>query len=135
MTVRASVVAACLGALALGALALAACAHRPGRGDVVWGHQIALANCAKCHGIEADSPRSPNPFAPVFHSLRKHYAALTLNTTFTPTTLRGHAPMPSFALRIDDMADLLAYVQSIQEPGSPAWPKPPFAQCGVGANC
>lgn len=79
--------------------------------------------------------RSPNAFAPPFRELRKRYAAETLNDTFMPYTLAGHAPMPSFAMRADDLGDLLAYVQSVQEPGSEAWPKPAFVKCGGRADC
>ncbi|MEI9889982.1 MAG: cytochrome c [Caulobacteraceae bacterium] len=129
MTVRGLTLAALLVAPIL-----AACADIAGRGDRNWGLQIATANCARCHAI-GTSGNSPNAFAPPLRQLRKHYAVATLNATFTSHTLVGHAPMPNFAARTDDIADLLAYVQSIQESDSPSWPKPPFAQCGVGAIC
>jgi len=116
------------------ALLVSACADRPGVGDVKWGERIAQANCARCHAIGAQGG-SPNAFAPPFRDLRRLYPVETLNDTFTPYTLRGHAPMPNFALRADDMGDLLAYVRSVQTPGAEPWPKPPFAECGVGADC
>lgn len=113
---------------------LAACADVPGSGDVRWGQRIAEANCRRCHAIGL-SGNSPNAFAPPLRELRKHYSAAMLNATFKLHTLAGHAPMPNFAMRADDLGDLEAYVRSIQEPDAPAWPKPPSARCGVGPNC
>jgi mono/diheme cytochrome c family protein len=122
-------------ALALpGVLSLAACADVPGRGDLAWGERLAQANCARCHAI-GPAGGSPNAFAPPFRELRKRYPVETLNASFEPYTLTGHAPMPSFAIRADDLGDLLAYVRSVQDPDSEAWSKPPFAQCGQGARC
>jgi mono/diheme cytochrome c family protein len=121
-------------ALAAAALLLSACADRPGAGDLKWGEHIAQANCARCHAI-GPVGGSPNAFAPPFRDLRRLYPVATLNDTFTPNTLRGHAPMPNFAMRADDMGDLLAYVQSVQAPEAEPWPKPPFAQCGARAAC
>ena len=121
-------------AIAAGSLIACACVDRPGVGDVRWGEHIAQANCARCHAI-GPAGGSPNAFAPPFRDLRRLYPVGTLNDTFTPHTLMGHAPMPNFAMRADDMGDLLAYVRSVQAPGSEPWPKPPFAECGVGAAC
>lgn len=121
-------------AIVAGALLASACVDRPGAGDVKWGERIAQANCARCHAIGPEGG-SPNAFAPPFRDLRRLYSVETLNGAFTPNTLSGHAPMPNFAMRADDMGDLLAYVRSVQAPGSEPWPKPPFAQCGVGASC
>jgi mono/diheme cytochrome c family protein len=129
-----SVTAVRLLTAAAAALLVSACADVPGRGDVRWGEHIAQANCARCHAIGLEG-NSPNGFAPPFRELRGRYPVEVLNATFTPYTLTGHAPMPSLAFRADDLGDLLAYVRSVQAPGSGAWPKPPFAQCGVGAVC
>jgi mono/diheme cytochrome c family protein len=116
-------------AVLLGLLSLAACAGVPRPSDVAWGRRLAQANCARCHAI---GPRgsSPNAFAPPFRELRRRYPVDELNATFTPYTLSGHAPMPDFAARADELADLLAYVRSVQEPGSDPWPPPAFAACG-----
>lgn len=121
-------------AIIASALLAAGCVDRPRAGDVKWGERIAQANCARCHAI-GSAGGSPNGFAPPFRDLRRLYPADTLNDAFMPNTLIGHAPMPNFAMRADDMGDLLAYVQSVQVPGSGPWPKPRFVECGVGAAC
>jgi mono/diheme cytochrome c family protein len=131
MTRRIVLAAALAGALA-GALALGACADVAGRGDLAWGERLARSNCARCHAIGAEGS-SPNAFAPPFRELSKRYPAETLNASFTSHALFGHAPMPNFAsARADDLADLLAYVRSVQDPQAGPWPRPGAAPCGPG---
>jgi mono/diheme cytochrome c family protein len=103
-------------------LALGACASTQQQ-SLDWGRQLAQGNCATCHAI-APGGGSPNPFAPAFRDLRRTYPLATIEKTFAPGQINDHPPMPSFAMRPEDMRDLLAYIKSVQAPPNGPWLDP-----------
>lgn len=102
-------------------LALAACAHEgapaPGgahAGDIEAGRQLAQINCASCHAIGAVGD-SRNPAAPPFRVLSYGYPLNSLEEAFAEGILVGHPDMPEFSLAPQQIDDLLAYIESIQQ--------------------
>ena len=103
-----------------GVIALSACASAPSR-TLDWGHQLARANCAVCHAVEADDA-SRNAFAPPFRDLRKTYDLASIEQTFARGQINDHPPMPSFAVRPDDIRALMDYIKSVQSGPAQPWP-------------
>jgi cytochrome c len=100
----AALLAAALGGLVSGAWAA---------GDVEHGRAIVEENCGRCHatGAEGDSPL---PAAPHFRELSKNYPVSDLQEALAEGILTGHPTMPEFAFEPDDVADIIAYLESIQ---------------------
>jgi mono/diheme cytochrome c family protein len=110
---------------ALGALvALAACAAHPAEpsqaaladasADIAAGRRLAEIYCARCHAI-GTSGDSPHPLAPPFRRLSRDYPVNALEEAFAEGILVGHPSMPEFRLEPEQIEDLLAYIESVQE--------------------
>lgn len=106
-------------ALALSAAALAGCAESEapsGRPDLVeQGHEFALAKCARCHGIGRND-ESPLEQAPPFRRLHQRYPVEQLAEAFAESIVVGHTDMPPFELQPQEIAALLAYLESLERP-------------------
>ena len=92
-------------------LAFGACASTPEQ-SLDWGRSLAEANCARCHAVGPEGG-SPNAFAPLFRDLRKTYSLESIERTFGRGQIDVHPPMPSFAIRPEDLRDLLNYIKSV----------------------
>jgi cytochrome c len=77
------------------------------------GKTFALNNCAKCHSIDKISP-SPLKIAPPFRALHKRYPVETLAEALAEGIQTGHPTMPEFQLEPDQIADLLAYLKTLE---------------------
>lgn len=82
--------------------------------NTVEGHRLAELHCARCHAIDAES-ESPHPMAPAFRRLSRDYPVNALEEAFAEGILVGHPEMPEFRFEPDQVDDLVAYIQSIQE--------------------
>ncbi|MBN8606130.1 MAG: cytochrome c [Caulobacterales bacterium] len=80
----------------------------------VEGHRLAEVHCARCHAIGAEG-ESPHPMAPAFRTLSRDYPVNALEEAFAEGILVGHPEMPEFRFEPDQVDDLVAYIQSIQE--------------------
>lgn len=78
------------------------------------GHEIAQANCSRCHAI-GGAGESPFPEAPPFRTLSRNYRVDSLTEAFAEGISVGHPAMPEFQFEPDDIDDLVAYLQSVQE--------------------
>ena len=75
------------------------------------GHQVARVSCASCHAVEARTD-SPVVRAPAFASREMQHTA-GLAGRMADLTRRGHYGMPPVALSPEQVADLLAYIESL----------------------
>jgi mono/diheme cytochrome c family protein len=83
-----------------------------GRPDA--GRAFAQAQCARCHAIGA-AGASPLAGAPAFRELHRRYPVEQLAEALAEGITAGHAaPMPEFALEPAQIADLLAYLRTLQ---------------------
>ncbi len=82
-------------------------------GDIANGRAILEANCGRCHatGTEGDSPLAA---APHFRELGENYPVSDLQEALAEGILTGHPEMPEFAFEPDEVADIIAYLESIQ---------------------
>lgn len=114
-----------------GALAAltAACAGLPGAASeppqmtastsVARGQAIAQNMCASCHAIGREGA-SPRAEARPFRTITALYPIDALEEAFAEGITVGHPEMPAFRFEPDEIQDLLAYLQSIQEGPSPS---------------
>lgn len=107
------------------ALTLAGCAgeavRSAGTDPVVMGsaHRGAMLvrqKCAGCHAVErtGDSPMSA---APPFRSMGVQYPVRDLQEAFAEGLVTAHPAMPAFELQSAEIADLIAYLESVSGTG------------------
>jgi mono/diheme cytochrome c family protein len=108
-------------AVALQAAAASAASSNPPdrQASIERGRQIAQRNCTGCHaiGLRGDSP---NAKAPPFRELYRRYPAGALDEAFQDGLLNRHPAipeMPEFRFLPREIADLTAYVHSVQGAG------------------
>ena len=104
------------------AFAVSGCAsapEAPAKGDPKEGYAVAEALCASCHSIEA-SGASPNPGAPPLRYVLADLAPDALVRDFEQAVSISHMRMPTFHFGERHPADLVAYLQEIQQPPPPA---------------
>ena len=78
------------------------------------GRAFAQANCARCHAI-GPAGASPLAGAPAFRELHRRYPVEQLAEALAEGITAGHAaPMPEFELEPAQIADLLAYLTTLQ---------------------
>lgn len=77
------------------------------------GKILALYNCARCHAVDKVSP-SKLKTAPPFRTLFTRYPIETLTVALAEGISAGHPRMPPFHLGPDQVADLLAYLRTLQ---------------------
>ena len=109
----AAVVAASL-MLAAGSAGAAKPKAPPKETPVTRGEVLARENCGTCHAV-AIKGDSPNAKAPAFRTLSKRYKLENLEEALAEGIVVGHgdAGMPHFIFEPDDIADLIAYLKSI----------------------
>ncbi len=77
------------------------------------GQSFVRTNCARCHSIDKVSP-SPLRAAPPFRTLHLRYPVETLAEAFAEGIVTGHPSMPEFRLEGDQIADVLAYLKTLE---------------------
>jgi cytochrome c len=77
------------------------------------GRAFAEANCAGCHAI-GRTGESPLAAAPPFRTLHRRYPVEHLAEAFAEGIETGHEAMPAFELDEAGIADLLAYLKSLE---------------------
>jgi cytochrome c len=110
----------------LGLLFVAAClASTPALAEpsVERGHDLVQANCSMCHAI-GTAGDSPNPLSPPFRTLHERYPVENLAEALAEGILVGHPQMPQFRFAADEVADIIAYLQSIQTHAHALAPRP-----------
>ncbi|KQP58102.1 cytochrome c [Methylobacterium sp. Leaf108] len=82
-------------------------------GQVQRGKTFVGANCARCHAVgRADA--SPLTGAPAFRTLHTKYPVEDLGEALAEGITTGHPTMPEFRLDPDQVADVIAYLKSLE---------------------
>jgi mono/diheme cytochrome c family protein len=83
-------------------------------GDVTLGQRLAQEWCAKCHAI---GPVGASPFqvAPPFRELHLRYNVEDLAESLGEGILVGHPSMPVFRFDPDQIANLIAYLKTLEK--------------------
>ena len=97
-------------ALSMSGLAVQAQQMSP---SVQRGLAFVRTNCSRCHSIDKISP-SPLRAAPPFRVLHLRYPIDTLEEAFAEGIVTGHPSMPEFRLETDQIADVLAFLKSLE---------------------
>ena len=79
------------------------------------GENLLASNCSRCHAIGRTGASSQNQ-APPFRTLGRTYPIDNLAEALAEGFSTGHPDMPEFVFEVRDVAAILAYLQSIQEP-------------------
>jgi len=98
-------------ALLLGALPVAEV--RAQGAEVERGHAFAQAHCAQCHAISRDG-ESPLSAAPPLRTLHRRYPVESIAESLAEGITTGHQAMPQFKLSPAQIADLIAYLKSLE---------------------
>lgn len=83
------------------------------RDIVARGQTLAEANCAVCHAIGAEDESAHAEAVPL-RELSERYPIDALEEAFAEGIHVGHPDMPVFEAEPDQIAALLAYIESIQ---------------------
>lgn len=83
------------------------------RESVFRGKRNAEINCGPCHAV-ARSDESPNPEAPPLRDLWTRPSFATLRSDMTGPLFQSHAVMPDFEPTIEQAADLMNYIEGMQ---------------------
>lgn len=111
--------------IVLGAVALAGCAgeavRQTGTDPVVMGSAdrgaiFVRQNCAGCHAVERFGD-SPMVAAPPFRDMGVLYPVRDLQEAFGEGLVTAHPSMPAFELEPTEIADLIAYLESVSGTG------------------
>jgi mono/diheme cytochrome c family protein len=82
-------------------------------GRVAAGRAFVEANCAACHAV-GRTGASRVPEAPAFRDLHRRYPVAQLEEAFAEGIETGHTGMPPFRLEPRQIADVIAYLQSLE---------------------
>lgn len=78
------------------------------------GEDLLQTNCARCHAI-GRTGASPNKDAPAFRTLGQRYPIDSLEEALGEGILSGHPDMPEMSFDADQVGDIIAYLNSIQQ--------------------
>jgi cytochrome c len=81
---------------------------------VAHGRTLVEKNCAPCHSIEMTG-KSPHPDAPPFRTLSRNYPVSALEEALAEGIVTGHPDMPEFSAEPRQVADIISFLESIQE--------------------
>lgn len=103
------------GASALLAVALTCSTQAWAQGEsaIEHGRKLVEVNCSRCHGVGRDDV-SVHPEAPEFRTLAERYPIDALEEAFAEGIVTGHPDMPEFEASPTQIADIIAYIESIQ---------------------
>ncbi|WEX11836.1 cytochrome c [Chelativorans sp. AA-79] len=82
--------------------------------QIARGRALVEANCSRCHAVSRDDA-SMHPEAPAFRTLWKRYPIDALEEAFAEGIYVGHPDMPEFIADPDQIAAIIAYIESIQD--------------------
>lgn len=100
------------------AASLGACAstpNEPSKSDIVArGRALALSECAQCHAVGASGGRASTG-APNFASVAERYRDTRLDWELEAISQVGHYRMPRKQLTSSEIADITAYIRSLDQ--------------------
>ena len=71
------------------------------------------ARCAQCHSVDRGGP-STLKVAPPFRTLHNRYPVESLQESLAEGIVTGHPSMPEFRLDPGQVADVIAYLKSLE---------------------
>ena len=77
------------------------------------GFVFVRTHCARCHAIDKISA-SPLKMAPPFRTLHERYPVESLQEALAEGIVTGHPSMPEFQLDPGQVADVIAYLKSLE---------------------
>ena len=77
------------------------------------GRTFVETNCARCHAV-GPTGTSALGEAPAFRDLHKRYPVEHLGEALAEGITTGHPSMPEFQLNPDQIAEVLAYLKSLE---------------------
>ena len=78
------------------------------------GEALLARLCARCHAI-GRTGAGPHPEAPPFRTLGRRYPIESLEEALGEGLLSGHPDMPEFTFTADEVGEVIAYLNAIQE--------------------
>lgn len=84
-----------------------------GETGIARGRVLVETNCARCHAV-GQTGESTHPEAPPFRTLSQRYPIDALEEAFAEGIFTGHPDMPDFQAEPEQIADIIAYIESIQ---------------------
>ena len=85
-------------------------------GSAERGAIMVRQKCAGCHAVERTGD-SPMASAPPFHTMGVKYPVSDLQEAFAEGLVTTHPAMPAFELQPTEIADLIAYLESVSGTG------------------
>jgi cytochrome c len=70
-------------------------------------------NCSHCHSVDRIG-KSPLAIAPPFRTLHERYPVESLQESLAEGIITGHPSMPEFRLDPGQVADVIAYLKSLE---------------------
>lgn len=86
--------------------------------SVARGKVLVDSRCAACHSV-GPVGESPIAAAPPLRHLGTRYPVADLQEAFAEGITNGHPEMPQITLDGDDVSDLIAYLQDVQNHSTP----------------
>jgi mono/diheme cytochrome c family protein len=83
-------------------------------GPVDLGHRLIVENCSGCHSVEKTGD-SPLAKAPPFRDLHNRYHVEDLSEALAEGIVTGHATMPEFAFKSDEVGAIIAYLKTLEQ--------------------
>jgi len=83
------------------------------------GKALVERHCAGCHAV-GQTGDSPNPKSPAFRTLSARHAGVSLREPLTRGIAAPHDQMPKFELASDEVDSIIAYINSLSRPPTPA---------------
>jgi cytochrome c len=77
------------------------------------GFTVIRTYCARCHSIDKVSD-SPLKVAPPFRTLHQRYPIESLEESLAEGIITGHPTMPEFRFDPGQVADVIAYLKSLE---------------------
>ncbi len=72
-----------------------------------------LTHCSRCHSVDKVSG-SPLKIAPPFRTLHTRYPVESLQESLAEGIITGHPTMPEYRLDPGQVADVIAYLKSLE---------------------
>jgi mono/diheme cytochrome c family protein len=104
--------------IAAGALAAACASQEPSTSadpQTADGRFLVQLHCSDCHAVGRNDA-SRHPDAPPLRTLSRNYPVSALEESLAEGIVVGHPDMPEFRFRPEDVAAVISYLESIQEP-------------------
>lgn len=79
------------------------------------GRFLVRLHCGECHAVGRNDA-SKHPDAPALRTLSRNYPVSALEESLAEGIVVGHPDMPEFRFRPEDVAAIISYLESIQQP-------------------